>query len=74
MRCEICGDELLPGLVKVGIKTCLKCRDKAAWLESKKPKDEEYKAKVREAKGYHPSWSGYAGNGCGGFRESHNKF
>ena len=31
MKCEKCDKELLPGLVAVGIKTCLECRDPEAY-------------------------------------------
>ena len=66
-KCNICGKELLPGLVAVGIKSCLQCRDPKAYAnigKNKSSKNKPNKNNIRDY--YNRQEEGYIGT-VGGY-------
>jgi ribosomal protein L37AE/L43A len=65
-KCELCEKELLSGLVAVGIKTCLQCRDQDAYnnMKNNTPTDDDNKIDIRNF--YNRHEEGYSGT-VGGY-------
>ena len=74
VTCRICGKQFKNGEMIACSDLCKTCHTKTYKPSQTSSSDTSSSTSSSSSSEYHPTWSGYAGNGCGGFRETHNKF